>query len=402
MEDAGNRMAQQLTALLIAPSRELAQQLSKTLAATRAFQILAELKAYPQRQTLEMRLRQLRPDVVLLDLASEFLTAEELIRLITHVQPETQVVGLHRRNDPEALLRSLRAGASEFLYWPFEQAVQQEAVSRLRRLRRAETAPEREPGKVVVFASAKPGSGASTLATQLGLALRRLTDQRILVADLDLAGGSLGFYLRLECQGTVLGALDEQQGPASASWSSLVAHAHGLDVLTAPEVPSTELVEPSRLHDLLEGARRVYDWTLLDLPSIFSRTSLLAWTESTDAFLVATSDLPSLHLARKAVNLLAQLGFPRERYQVLVNRVSRRDALRDSDLEKIFNAPVHACFPDDGRALDRAVTMGQPLAGDCELGRVIEELARRLAGVPAGEKRPAGMVLQARPAFSES
>ena len=395
-------MAQELTALLIAPNRELAQQFSKTLAATRAFQILAELKAYPGRQTLEMRLRQLQPDVVLLDLTSDFARAEELIRLITEVQTETQVVGLHRRNDPEALLRSLRSGASEFLYSPFEPAVQEEAVGRLRRLRRVEAAPEREPGKVVAFASAKPGSGASTLATQLAMALRRLTDRRILVADLDLTGGSLGFYLRVECQGTVLDALDQEQGPASAGWRALVAHAHGLDVLTAPQVPSGELVEPSRLHDLLEGARRAYDWTLLDLPSIFNRTSLLAWTESDDAFLVATSDLASLHLARKAINLLAQLGFPRERYQVLINRVSRRDGLRGSDLEKIFSAPVRACFPNDPCALDRAVTMGQPLAGDCELGRAIEDLARRLAGVPGGEKRPSGMVLQARPAFSES
>ncbi len=396
------RTAQPLTALLIAPDRELAQQFSKTLGATRAFQILAELKTYPTRQILEMRLRQLQPDLVLLDLASDFATAEELIRLVTQTQPGAQVVGLHRRNDSEAILRSLRLGASEFLYAPFDPAVQEEAVGRLRRLRRAGRAPEREPGKVVVFTSAKPGSGASTLVTQTALALRRLTNQRILVMDLDLLGGSLGFYLRLECQGTVLEALEQEPGPASPEWRALVEPSHGLDVLTAPEVPSGEGVEPSRLHDLLEGARRTYDWTLVDLPSIFHRTSLLALTESDDAFLVTTSELPSLHLARKAVNLLAQLGFPRERYRVLINRVSRRDTLRGSDMEKIFNAPVHACIPNDYCALDRAVAMGQPLGGEGELGRAVEGLAGRLAGVPAGEKRRSGVVLEARPAFSES
>jgi pilus assembly protein CpaE len=396
------RTAAPLTALLIAPDRELAQQFAKMAAAARAFQVLAELKSYPSRPILEMRLRQLQPDVVLLDLASDFAAAEELIRLITQAQPETHVVGLHRRNDSEAILRSLRLGASEFLYAPFDPAVQAEAVGRLRRLRRAGTAPEREPGKVVVFASAKPGSGASTLAVQTALALRRLTNQKILIADLDLTGGSLGFYLRLESQGTVLEALEQEQGPGTAGWRSLVEHAHGLDVLTAPPAPSSESIEATRLHDLLEGARRTYDWTLLDLPSIFHRTSLLALAASDDAFLVTTSELPSLHLARKAVNLLGQLGFPRERYRVLVNRVSRRDTLKGSDMEKIFNAPVHASIPNDGCALDRAVTLGQPLGADGELGRAVEDLARRLAGVPAGEKRRSGMMLEARPAFSES
>ncbi len=124
------RTAQPLTALLIAPDRELAQQFSKTLGATRAFQILAELKTYPTRQILEMRLRQLQPDLVLLDLASDFATAEELIRLVTQTQPGAQVVGLHRRNDSEAILRSLRLGASEFLYAPFDPAVQEDIIAR--------------------------------------------------------------------------------------------------------------------------------------------------------------------------------------------------------------------------------------------------------------------------------
>jgi pilus assembly protein CpaE len=175
-----------------------------------------------------------------------------------------------------------------------------------------------------------------------------------------------------------------------------------MDVLTAPDLPSSAAPEPSRLHDLLEGARRAYDWIVLDLPAVFHRTSLLAWSESDDAFLVATPELPSLHLARKAVNLLAQIGFPRERFRVVINRTSRKDELRDSDMEKIFSAPVHASLPDDYLALDRVVTMGQALNGDTELGRAVEDVARRLAGVPAVEKRRTAAVMTARPAFSES
>ncbi len=45
----------QITALLIAPNRDLAQQFVATLPQTRAFQILADLKSYPPAQTLEMR-----------------------------------------------------------------------------------------------------------------------------------------------------------------------------------------------------------------------------------------------------------------------------------------------------------------------------------------------------------
>ena len=124
----------QITALLIAPNRDLAQQFVATLPQTRAFQVLADLKSYPPAVTLEIRIRQLKPDVVLLDLATDLAAASELIRFAAALQPPVQVVGLHLQNHPHAILQSLRAGAAEFLYAPFELATQRDAIARLRRL----------------------------------------------------------------------------------------------------------------------------------------------------------------------------------------------------------------------------------------------------------------------------
>lgn len=397
-----HRTTGELTALLISPNRQLAEQFALSLPGTRAFQVLADLKTYPTQQVLEIRLRQLQPDVVLLDLATDLAPAAELIPFIVQAHPATQVIGLHTCNDSEAILRSLRLGASEFLYAPFDPLIQQQAVARIRRLRRPATQPERELGKVILFASAKPGSGASTLAAQIAFALRRLTDRRILLADFDLMGGSISFYLRLSPNGSLLDALEQSEGLLPGLWPSLVSHSNGLDVLAAPEMPSGEAIEPSRLHDLLEYARRLYDWIILDLPAIFHRTSLLALSESDGAFLVSTSELPSLHLARKAVNLLAQLGFGKERFQIVINRAGKRDGLKASDMQKIFNSPVHATFPDDYCSLDRVVTLGQPLGTDCELGRAVEDFARRLAGVAPGEKRRSAVAMSPQPVFSES
>ena len=72
-----------LTALAIIPDRELAAQLASALERTRSFQILSEFKSYPSLQTLEIRARQTKPDVILLDLASDLDQACELIRCVT-------------------------------------------------------------------------------------------------------------------------------------------------------------------------------------------------------------------------------------------------------------------------------------------------------------------------------
>ncbi len=70
MSPRGHNEAE-IAALLIAPDRALAQEFLATLPQTRAFQILADLKSYPPQQTLEMRIKQLKPNIVLLDLSTD-------------------------------------------------------------------------------------------------------------------------------------------------------------------------------------------------------------------------------------------------------------------------------------------------------------------------------------------
>ena len=373
----------ELTALLIAPDRELAQKFLETIPQTRGFQILADLKNYPPHQTLEIRARQLKPQVVLLDLGSEPATAVDLVRYIAALTPSVHVVGLHPKNDSQAILQSLRAGAVEFLYAPFDLATQREAISRLRRLVAPESLQRTEAGQAVAFASCKPGSGASTIATQTAFFLHRLTGKKVLLADCDLTGGTIGFYLKLSHTYSVVDALQHVEHLDPALWNSLAVNYGGVDILPAPAIPFAGPVDGARLRMLVEQARHLYDWVILDVPTVFSPTSLMATAECERAFLVSTSDLPSLHLTRKALTMLNQLGFPKERFHVLVNRFDRREEISIGDMEKLFGCNVHASLPNDYFALHRVVTLGQPLGAENDLGRAIESVAQRLCSAAA-------------------
>jgi pilus assembly protein CpaE len=377
-----------LTALAIIPDRGLAEQLATALERTRSFQILSEFKSYPSQQTLEIRVRQTKPDVILLDLATDLDQACELIRWVSSFNLQTHVVGLHVRNDSDAILRSLRSGASEFLYAPFDVETQNDAVTRLRRLLQPGPAEVGEPGSIIAFSSAKPGSGASTLAAQTAFALRRTTSQRVLLADFDLMGGMIGFYLKLTNTKSLLDLLPLAERLHDGTWASAVAVADGVDILAAPETPYAGPVDAARLHAVMEYARMNYEWVVVDLPVVFQRLSLMTISESDRAFLVSTPELPSLHLARKAVNLLDQLGFPKERFQILMNRIDRRDEIAGSDIERLFNCAIDARIPNDYFSLHRAVTLGQPVDAHSELGKAMERLAGRLSsrGGPEGKR----------------
>jgi pilus assembly protein CpaE len=153
-----------------------------------------------------------------------------------------------------------------------------------------------------------------------------------------------------------------------------------VDVLPAPDVPSGQPVEPGRLHDLLEFVLASYDWVIADGPGIFEKLSLLALTDSDGAYVVTTSELPSLHLTRKAATFLLQVGFGPERFRVLVNRVNRKDGINAEDMSKIFNAPVHAAFPNDYTSLHQALAEGRAVSPPCAIGKAMEEFATQIAG----------------------
>jgi pilus assembly protein CpaE len=387
MEQRPAQPQSELTSLLISPNRELAQQFSATLPAARSFHILAEMKTYPAAPTLDIRLRQLRPDLVFLDLTTDMDAATGLIEFIAGIRPPVFVVGLHTQNESEAILRSLRAGATEFLYAPFDIEMQRQAVGRIARLRKPAKHSESERGRLVVFSSAKPGSGASTLACQTAFALSKVSGKRVLLADFDLCNGSVAFFLKISPWSSLLDALKQIEENSQPDWSSLVSSTEGVDVLAAPDACAVPNIDQDRLHDALESVREIYDWIVVDLPSVFEKLSLLTISDSDEAFLVSTAELPSLHLTRKAVAYLGLLGFGLERYRVLVNRLGKQEGIKSEDMAKIFGAPVHATFPNDYLSIHKGLTVGAPLAGKCQLGKAVGTFAGQLNVRAQAEKK---------------
>lgn len=379
----------------------MAEQFVNSTAKTRVFEIVADLDSYPTAQALDSKLRQLRPEVVLIDVATKLDAATELIRYATSLKPPVHVVGLHTHNDSEAILRSLRFGASEFLYAPFDVSIQEAAISRIQKLLQPSGAMDRVKGKVVVFSSAKPGSGASTLAIQTAYALRRATGRRVLVVDFDLLSGSTAFYLNAQHDYSLIDVLQHSDRMTHELWSTVTVDADGIDVLPAPEMPYIDAIEPRKMGEILEHGRQNYDWTVVDLPCIFNRLSLLSVMEADRAFLVSTPELASLHLARRAVKLLTQIGMDSQKFQVLINRMDSKDELSTGNLGKLFDCRVDTSLPDDKLGIQRVVTLGKPIESETELGRVIDSLAAKLMGAIPEKKPPAGHYL-ARPVFSQS
>ena len=390
MEPQEPRQRAELAAVLICPNRSLAQRFVATIPETRAFQLVADVDSYPNVRQLDSRLRQLRPDVVLLDLSADTEKAVELISAVAAIRPAIHVVGLHEHNDAAAIIRSLRAGSTEFLCAPFDAESQSMVIARILRLRRSDDQSAPDRGQLFSFVGAKAGQGATTLAYHAACIGAEGDKRKVLIVDFDLTGGTLSFIARASCSYSLLDALRHSEKIDASLWSALVTSQGNLDLLAAPDKPETATIEARRIHDLLEYARGAYDVVILDLPAAYERVSQVILGESDKIFLVSGAELPSLHLTRKLIGYLEQMQIGRERMSLIVNRMSKRQGLGIADMEKVFAFPVSSVLPEDNSALHRAQTTGKPVASNCDLGRAYQDFAKKLFAAP-GEQEKKGV-----------
>ncbi len=366
-----------LPALLICPDAVLARAFRAAAAATPDLSVVAEIDDYPGPDALEELVRSQRFGAVFLDVGSSREKALTLLGVLGERTPEVSATGLGRTNDPEAILQCLRLGAAEFLASPFPPSDVRQAVKRMLGRRGGEQRVESvRRGKVHVFAPVKGGAGATTLACSTAFQLARLGAGKVLLADLNLGTGVVGFLLRIKSQYSVLDALRHASQLDEALWKSLVSSRHDVDILAAPERPEPALMEAFPVQELLDFARGLYDHVVIDSSSVFDTIGMTVVNAADAVNLVCSTDMAALYLMRQTIPWLEEMGQRRDQINVLVNCLDRRSDLSVEELEKVFRASVHWTFPSDPAAVDKAHREGVPVAESSDLGKSVSRFVQ--------------------------
>lgn len=347
----------ELGAVAVLPDRDLARRCATPES---PFTTVFEFPEYPAGEVLERRVRQFGPDVLLVDVSSDLTRSSELIRAFKLSRRSSGVVAVSTRNDAELILTSLRAGATEFLCPPFDAAIAEAAAERIRG---ACEVQGRSRGHSVVFWPAKPGAGASLLASHSAMALTRGA-ATVLLADLDEALGP----------SAILGA--NCRRIESPAWPHVIFEYGNVDLISL-SAGRRDQSTADFIHRLLEHAASSYDWCVLDIP-LLRPEALPAMVGCDRNFTVCTPELPSVHLAYRALQFLHRNPHGDAPIQVLLNRERKRAPITRADVQTILGNPVHAGFPEDRNAAERAHPGRAPMTEESLLARSIADFVRRL------------------------
>src|SRR6202453_3800836 len=329
------------------------------------------------------------PDIVLIDIATDGITsALRAVELLHQEIPGAAVFVVGPMTQPQLIVSTMRAGVREYIERPTSTTDLLEAFVRLTAMRRK---PGRESsrGKVFTVVNAKGGSGATTVAVNLALALQSVHQSTALV---DLAPlGHCALHLNLKPSFTVSDAVTNLHRLDSSLLDSFMARPErGLQVLAGAAAPTP--VEPSaadfaRLFDTMVG---LFHYIVVDASSRLDSATRLVSNLSEKILLIAHADVASLWSAGRVAQYLGDSG-SRDRFALVLYRYRKVAGFNEAETEAAIGAPGLWRIPNQYFAGASAHDRGVPVIqqGNTEIARSISGLAAHLTKDDPEVKRTA-------------
>ena len=335
------------------------------------------------------RVQAANPDVLMVDIPSDNpAMAMRAIELLHQELADTAVFAIGNLNQPQVIVSAMRAGAREYIERPTTTTDLLEAFVRLTTAQRR-VQKEGPRGKVFTVVNAKGGSGATTVAVNLALALQAAHGHTALV---DLAPlGHSALHLNLKPLFTLADATRNlHRMDSSLMESFMTRHSGGLQLLAGPNAPAS--IEPSttefvRLFDLLVAH---YRYVVVDNSSRLDAASRLVANLSECVLLVACTDVASLWSAARVQQYLGETGH-RERVRLVLNRFRKVPGFSEADAENAAGIKLLWRVPNQYFAISTAIDRGTPVMeqSHTEIARCFSGLANELTRNDVDVKRTA-------------
>lgn len=349
----------------------------------------ADLVVDPARLSDDAMATVLGCNVVIVELDRDPESALELIQNISH-QSQAVVMVYSSKSDPDLVVRTMRAGAREFLRLPLEPDAMADALAQVTARRKAVQSTKTVDGELFVFLSAKGGAGVTTLASNFAVALAEISEKNTLLIDLNLPLGDAAINLGIKAPYSSVDALQNSARLDSSFLSNvLVRYNNFLSVLSAPAELTAFEASQEAFERLLAITKQEFQYVVVDsgLRLDLQRTAL--FEKSTTVYLVTQVGIPELRNANRVITKLTQQEGPK--LEIVLNRYEQDSmGIPEAEITKALTKPAQWKVPNDYAAVRKMQNTATPLAlEDSPISRAIRNMARAACGktdAPAKKK----------------
>ncbi|MGI9455246.1 MAG: response regulator [Aeoliella sp.] len=331
--------------------------------------------------------KQTNPDVALINLDSDPEAGLQLVEDLAQSTPDLSLLVSSSSTDGSLILRTMRAGAKEFLSQPLNPEEFAAAIARVSRHRFGQQGGTGRAGcKVIAVTGATGGVGATSLAVNLGCALAANPENSVVLVDLDLAVGDADVFLDTIPEYTLT---DVAQNIARLDFTllkrSLTKHSSGLYLLPRPvQLEDSRHVSIEDLQRMFGLLKATFTHLIIDTSKAFTPLDMHALETATDVLMVTQLDLPCLRNVVRLMMAFKQAEKIQDKIKVIVNRVGHGSGqISVKKAQETLGTEIYWQVPNEYRTMVEVRNNGVPLleqAPKAAITQSIVQLASALTG----------------------
>ena len=395
-------MNEKITAMVVTHDDDKTDRLRTSFASLTGFDVRVESAPFGE---CVNRLKEIAADVAIVFLdeqrgGSGTLILEQLKRTRENVF----AFAVSSERSAEVIVKAIRAGADELLSTMPNSEELLKALVKIAERRRNVSTTGPTDSRVVTVYSPHGGVGVTTMAVNLATSLKSMTDEDVVLVDLDLQCGESPVFLDYKPLYTVL---DVCQGITNLDHAfmkgALYTHSSGIHVLSPPfNLEDSEAVSAADIEKIIGTLRTMFGYVVIDTSSYLNETTFVAMEKADSVYLLSDNMVTSVRAVQRTLDTLGRLGVDQTIFRLVLSQTVGRSDITAKDVGEALKAEVSHLLPVDEATAVAAVNQGVPLAkvnARSPLVEAINGIAKLEAGIEGS--RDAGRGLFGR-FFSEA
>lgn len=302
---------------------------------------------------------------------------------------DATVVVVAKTTDNQAILSTIRAGATDFLM--DDEGLSKELGHLILRTRADGQARASKGQSTLVLPTSSPRDSA-WVAANLAAALAKISPPCALI-DLHLSGGDMAMLFRLTPRHTIIDLMTQEHSlDQIVVEQALALHESQVRVLAGPVTPVEEgALQSTAVARVVDMVRHSHSQVLVSVEHARHGMPMLASGCCEQVLLAMHLDVVSLHRTKQLVDQLLRQGVRREQLHVAAIGLGQSGALSPTDVGRVLQvADVHG-IPYDLESLVCSINLGNPMVREFPKSKASQALLRMAESMTLakGEQRSA-------------
>jgi pilus assembly protein CpaE len=317
-------------------------------------------------------------DLVVVNLDSE--DAFDVVDQVRSASARVGILGISKSSEPNTIIKAMRAGCNQYVRWPIERSDLRAALDQIEGM----VAPRYDGSKRICVVGAAGGAGSTTVACNLAIELAALAQRECGLIDLNLELGDVACLFDTQ---PLYSVADVCKDGVDLDRSVLERGFHKLpcnvSILVRPAaLEDAYQVTPEGVQNLLNEARNMFPFLVIDLPRSFDRVTAAALLDADRVLVVTQLNVSSIRNATRIHDWLRKMGTPEQSIGIVLNRATATNGhVTSDDVEGHFGKAPFAVIPNDYRRVQSSLDMGYSVVKDDPRNPVqvaIREMARKI------------------------